>query len=414
MASVIFLLVGCSKDEKVEKDGNHLDSVEGVWEGTIQVPEQSLPIIVAFTQEEGMISIPIQGVMDYPLSSVKLKKEEIYFDMNLQGQEITFDGEVKDDMISGSFTQQGQTFPFELTRKEAEAGETVEIDVKGGKFQGHILTPEGEGPFPVMVIHAGSGPTDKDGNSLAMAGKNNSLKMVADYLLENNIATIRYDKRGIGENTKVGGKEEDLRFEDYVDDTAAWLEWAKKDDRFSDLGVIGHSEGSFIGMIAAQKADADIFISLAGPGRPFDEILLEQLAGTLPQNLLKESANIIAELKEGNEVSQVSAELDPIFRASVQPYLQSMLAYNPVEELKKLDAKVMIINGERDLQVLLKDANLLHEAKPEAELLILEKMNHVLKDAPEDEEGNLKTYTDPDMPLAEGLMDGIVTFLKQE
>lgn len=412
LVGVVLLFAGCGKEEKQEKVGGPLESVKGGWEGAIEVPEQPLPIIITFTKDDGTISIPNQGVNDYPLSNVKMDGQNIFFEMEIEGQKVTFDGEIAGKGISGSFKQQGQTFPFALMKMEAKKGDTVEIEVTGGKLQGLVSMPKGDGPFPVMVIIAGSGPTDKDGNSLAMAGKNNSLKMIADYLAAHDIASVRYDKRGIGENIALGGKEEDLRFEDYIDDAAAWLEWAKRDARFSKAGVIGHSEGSFIGMIAAEKAKAGNFVSLAGPGRPFDEVLMEQLAGALPEELLKEATAIIEELKAGKQVPTVSGELQAVFRPSVQPYLLSMLAYDPTEALKQLDAKVMIVNGERDMQVSVNDAQLLNEAKPGAQLLILEKMNHVLKDAPEDEEGNLATYTNPDLPLAEGLMEEIVMFLQ--
>lgn len=404
------LITACSQKDEVQEE-----DVKGVWEGAIQVPEQPLPIVITFAKEKDSISIPVQGLMDYPLSSVELDGDEIYIVMDLQGQKITFDGTVKSEKISGSFTQSGQSFPFELmkTEVEIEAGEAVEVKVADGTLAGLALIPDGEGPFPVMVIHAGSGPTDKNGNSLMMNGKNNSLKMIAEQLAENQIASIRYDKRGVGENTALGGKEEDLRFEDYIDDAASWLNWAKEDARFSKVGVIGHSEGALIGMIAAQQTDADLYISLAGPGRPFDDLLLEQLEDALSAELLKEAKDIIDELKADNEVANVSEELQAVFRLSVQPYLKSIMAYHPTEEIQQLKAQTFIVNGNHDLQVSVKDAELLQDAKPEAALLIVEEMNHVLKDAPQEEEENLATYTNPELPLAEGLMEGILKFLSE-
>lgn len=89
----------------------------------------------------------------------------------------------------------------------------------------------------------------------------------------------------------------------------------------------------------------------------------------------------------------------------------SWLQYNPVEQIKQLDARILLINGTADLQVPSSDAELLHQAK-DSDLLIIEKMNHVLKESPSDEQGNMATYTDPSIPLAEGLMDGIIEFIK--
>ncbi|EMF47927.1 Hydrolase, alpha/beta fold family [Planococcus halocryophilus Or1] len=166
-----------------------------------------------------------------------------------------------------------------------------------------------------------------------------------------------------------------------------------------------------IGMVAANEQPATSFVSLAGAGRPLDEVLLEQLTVQLPGNLLVESRDILVQLKEGNLVAQVSPELASIFRPSVQPYLISWLAYDPQKELAKLDMPILVIGGTTDLQVPLEDAELLKAAHEKAELLIIENMNHVLKTATAVPEENMATYSNPDLPLADGLIDGMVEFL---
>lgn len=402
-----------SKDKEEEKISVSLEMVEGVWEGSINVPNQPLPISLKFTKEEGLISIPIQGLSNHPLTNISISDEEITFNMPLPGQKLSFAGKLQDEKMAGTFTQQGQAFPFELTKVNDVAKEEYleELEVNGEKMIGQIEIPEGEGPFPLMIILAGSGPTDRNGNSLVMVGKNNSLKMIAEELAAEGIASIRYDKRGVGLNMGLVTKEEDLKFNHYIEDAVAWADFAKEDDRFSDVGIIGHSEGSLVGMIAAQEAEATVFVSLAGAGRPIDEILLEQLRKQLPSELLEESEEVVEKLKQGERVEEVSNELHSIFRPSVQPYMISWLQYNPIEQIKKLDARILLINGTADLQVPSSDAELLHQAK-DSELLIIEKMNHVLKESPSDETGNMATYTDPSLPLAEGLMDGIIEFIK--
>lgn len=294
-----------------------------------------------------------------------------------------------------------------------EVGEAVQVEVKGGTMHGLLQTPQGEGPFPVMIIIAGSGPTDKDGNSAVLPGKNDSLKMLAEDLAAQGVASIRYDKRGIGKNRSLGGEEEDIRFEHFIDDAKSWAQFAKEDKRFSKVGIIGHSEGSLIGMVAASKANADTFISIAGAGRSIDQVLLEQLAAQLPPNLLQESEDILEKLKQGEQVETFSVELQSLFRPSVQPYMISWLQYNPQEELQKLNCPVLIVNGNRDIQVSVLDAEALHKAKKDSELFIVEGMNHVLKEAPEDREGNMATYTNPDLPLAKNLIDNIISFLEK-
>lgn len=417
VAMVFLLLTACNKEKEEATEMSSLENIEGVWEGSINIPEQPLPIVIEFKADKGMISIPIQGLNDYPLTNAKLNGSDVFFDMNIQGQKLTFDGKVEQEKINGTFTQQGMTFPFELVKgsKEEEIDEDrlMEVKVEGGMMIGQLEIPEGDGPFPLMVIIAGSGPTDRNGNSIALPGKNNSLKMLAEDLAKEGVATIRYDKRGVGKNTTLAGKEEDLRFDHFIDDAAAWVQLAKDDARFSKVGIIGHSEGSLIGMVASQKADADAFISIAGAGRPIDEVLIEQLQAQLPANLLKESTETLEKLKQGEQVKTVSLELQSVFRPSVQPYMISWLQYDPVEQLKKLNKPILLVNGNTDIQVPVKDAELLHEAKKDSDLLIVDKMNHVLKEAPADREGNIATYSNPDLPLAKGLIDGIVEFLKK-
>jgi pimeloyl-ACP methyl ester carboxylesterase len=395
-----------------------MEKIEGKWEGAIKVPNQPLSIIIQFSKDGGKISIPVQGLNDYPFKTVKLTDADLFFDMNIQGITITFDGKVNNDKISGTFVQQGQSFPFELTKgskeqtEAVEAGDPVQVKLKDGTMQGLLQMPEGKGPFPLMIIIAGSGPTDRNGNSSLLPGKNNSLKMLAENLATQGIASIRYDKRAIGQNKSLAGKEEDIRFDNYIDDAAAWAQFAKEEQRFSKVGIIGHSEGSLIGMVAANQAKADSFISIAGAGRTIDEVLLEQLETQLPPKLKLEAKDILEKLKQGKQVPTVSAELQIIFRPSVQPYIISWLRYNPQEELAKLTCPVLILNGDRDLQVPIKDAEALHQAKKDSQMLIVKNMNHILKEAPEDREGNIAAYSNPDLSLAKGLVDGIVSFLK--
>ena len=393
-----------------------METIEGVWNGSIQIPNQPLPIILTFDKASGTISIPAQGLSGYALTSVTLNDTDVFFEMNIQRQRITFDGKVTQDNITGTFTQQGQSFPFELTKgspeEVVETGDVVQIAVENGTMDGLLEMPQGEGPFLLMVIIAGSGPTDHDGNSPVLPGKNNSLKMIAEGLAAEGVASIRYDKRGIRKNMGLAGKEEDLRFNHYIDDAAAWAQFAKNDARFSGVGIIGHSEGSLIGMVAAEQANVDVFISIAGAGRPIDQVLMEQLNAQLPTNLLEESNMILEALKQGEQVETISTELQSLFRSSVQPYMISWLNYDPAEQLKKLQVPVLLVNGNRDIQVPVKDAELLNDAKKDAGLLIVDKMNHILKESPENREGNIATYGNPDLPLAQGLMDGIIEFLK--
>src|SRR5690606_20762943 len=139
------------------------------------------------------------------------------------------------------------------------AEEAATLATPSGTVHGTLLVPPASGPVPIALLIAGSGPTDRDGNSAILPGANNSLKLIAEGLADSGIASRRYDKRGIGESAPAGPNEVDLRFDNYVDDAAAWVERLQADPRFSAITIIGHSEGSLIGMIAAERSGADAF-----------------------------------------------------------------------------------------------------------------------------------------------------------
>jgi hypothetical protein len=397
------------------------ETLTGEWNGSIEIPNQPLPIIIEFDHEEeltGTISIPVQGLQNYPLSTLKLENNELLFTMEMQGDYITFDGEVDEETISGTFTQHGQSFPFQLQKgdavvEEEEEGDFLQVETEHGTLYGELEAPEGDGPFPVVVIIPGSGPTDRDGNSPGLPGKNDSLKLLAEGLADNGIASLRYDKRGAGKNMQALVAEEEMRFDQFVEDAVSWVELLNEDDSYTNVGIIGHSQGSLTGTLAAQESEVDAFVSIAGAGNSIDEVLYNQLSEELNGELLNESEHILEQLKEGNEVENVSQELHSVFRPSVQAFTSSWMQYDPADEIAKLDTPTLIVNGDNDLQVSVEEAELLSEAKPEAELLLIESMNHILKEAPEDREGNLQTYGDADLPLADGLMDGIIAFFAE-
>ncbi|WP_077302860.1 alpha/beta hydrolase family protein [Virgibacillus pantothenticus] len=417
----VLTVAACKSVDETSKEKEATTDAIGYYEGEIDIPNQPLGLEVTLQKKDGELSgtmsIPMQGLSDYPLSTVEQKGEnELLFTMKIQNQIISFEGKIDSDQIAGTFKQNNQAFPFQLTKakKAIDAeGEFLQVETAYGTLSAEVKLPEGKGPYPVLLIIPGSGQTDRDGNTVGMAGKNNSLKLLADGLAEQGIATIRYDKRGVKKNSQAITKEEDMRLEQFVDDAVAFIDKLKTDDRFSTIGIIGHSQGSLVGMLAAQEQDIDAYISLAGLGRSIDQGLYDQLREQLPKKLLKESQDILKSLTERKTVDEVSTELQAVFRPSVQPFLISWMTYEPAAVIADVKAPTLIVQGEHDLQVSAKEADLLYEAAADAELLILEQMNHVLKDAPKDREQNLATYTNPDLPLAKGLLEGIGDFLAQ-
>ncbi len=290
--------------------------------------------------------------------------------------------------------------------------ETLRLQTANGQLEGTLTLPQNAGNHtPLVIIIAGSGPTDRDGNN-PMGVKAASYRLLAEDLARKGIAAFRYDKRGIAASGDAMLKEADLRFDTYVNDAVRWADTLRRSGRFGKQVIAGHSEGSLIGMLAAGEAPVQGFISLAGPGRGIDDILKDQLAG-LPDSLKKQADEGIDKLKKGEEVARPHPMLMSILRPSVQPYMISWMRYRPTETLKKLRIPVLIIQGERDLQVPASEAKLLKDALPTARLVLFGEMNHILKDSPADQGGNMATYMNPDLPLTPGLTTAIEKFVKE-
>lgn len=415
------MIVGCKDDHKGEDEKMGEEAqLTGKWSGKIEIPNMPLPIMITFEAGESIsatIDIPAQGIESYPFEKVTQEEEKLFLKLSIQGQEMTFDGTTAANEISGSFHQNGQTFPFQLKKDDETVGDEKEgefltIQTNHGEITGELALPKGEGPFPVLLIIPGSGPTDRNGNSQGMT--NDSLKMVAEELAENGVASLRYDKRGAGKNMKAVIDEEDLTLDDFVQDAINWIDELKTDDRFSRFGVIGHSQGSLVGILAAQQSKVDVFISVAGAGKTLDAVLEGQLEEQLSDKLLEESKTILAQMKQGKQVEQISKELQALFRPSVQPFLMSWMEYDPVVEIAKLQVPILLINGTNDLQVPVEDAKLLQKANEHTQLQIVDDMNHILKIAPTDRQGNLATYTNPSLPLAPEFVKALNAFLAEQ
>ncbi|ANH79782.1 alpha/beta hydrolase [Niabella ginsenosidivorans] len=286
----------------------------------------------------------------------------------------------------------------------------IVLETATGKIYGTLTLPHSGGAVPVVLFIAGSGPTDRNGNN-NMGLKTNCTLQLAHALAAAKIASVRYDKRGVAESVGAAKSEASLRFDDYIADARAWMDLLRKDSHFSKLVVAGHSEGSLIGMIAT-PGHADKFISLAGAGTSADTILKTQLQ-KLPQNLYETAVKTIDSLKRGDEVKDVNPNLQQLFRPSIQPYLISWFKYDPQTEIKKLKIPVLIIQGTKDLQITVADAQKLKTAQPKSTLVIIGNMNHVLKNIPGEQAENMQSYSNPELPVNDTLVHTIIDYIKK-
>lgn len=195
-------------------------------------------------------------------------------------------------------------------------------------------------------------------------------------------------------------------------DAVAWLDVLRAEPRASRVFLLGHSEGALVATLAAQQAEVAGLVVVAGA--PAGRVIERQLAASsVPEALQDASRRIVAALEAGRTVSDVPTELAPLFRPSVQPYLASWLPLDPTAELARVRAPVLVVQGTTDLQVGLDDARRLAAARPGAELVLIEGMNHVLKWASPGRAANLASYADPNLPLVQGLEATVETFLKR-
>jgi alpha-beta hydrolase superfamily lysophospholipase len=287
--------------------------------------------------------------------------------------------------------------------------QTLSLQVPDGRLQGTLLLPRTESPPPVALLIAGSGPTDRDGNN--PMGRNDSLKRLAQALAKRGIASLRYDKRGVGKSASVAPEESQLSVDEYVSDAVAWARLLEADSRFGAVVLIGHSEGALIASLAEPAVKPAALITIAGSGRPIGQLLREQLQGRLPPPLLATANYLIDELDAGRRHAQVPDALQVLFRPSVQPYLISLFRKDPAAAFGQTTAPALIIQGTHDIQVEQLDAQSLQRARTDAELAMIAGMNHVLRIVPRDYELQIASYDQPELPIAHALVERIARFL---
>lgn len=273
-------------------------------------------------------------------------------------------------------------------------------------IDGTLLIPTDIEKPNLAIIIAGSGPTDRNGNQNLL--KNNSLKKLAEGLSKEGIATFRYDKR-IVKQIRRNNVDMNIRFDDFIIDAISILEHFKNSDAFNKVYIVGHSQGSLVGVVAA-KQGADGFISLAGAGKPIDEVIIDQVTNTAPI-FTDDTKRVFSILKDGKTTTDYPRALESIFNLDTQPFMMSWMSYNPQEEIRDLEIPILIINGTKDLQVSEEEANLLHSANSNSTLKIIQKMNHILVPIEGDTLENSKSYNESQRKISEELIKTIVSFI---
>jgi len=291
----------------------------------------------------------------------------------------------------------------------AQKYSTEEVYIKSFddvKLSGTLLYPtKFDLPVDLVIIISGTGPTDRNGNSGEMT--NDAIKLLAEGITQKKIASFRYDKRGVGKSLHASIQEKDLVIEDYVKDVVSLVQHFENDERFYSISIIGHDDGALIGILAAQKVRVKQFISISGCGRTANLLLEDQLEKQYNKHQTKV---ILDSLKLGFNVEELG-QLNYLMRSSVQHYMRSWFAYDPAVEISKLTCRVLIIQGDNDVQVKVKEGDMLYSSKPDADYYTISKMNHVFREIKGNFSDNIKSYYNPDLPISEKLTKKIVKFL---
>jgi pimeloyl-ACP methyl ester carboxylesterase len=288
----------------------------------------------------------------------------------------------------------------------------MEIDTKYGSLEGTLTKPQDTAHMPAVLIIPGSGPTDRDGNDPKLGLDSDLYKIIAQGLADQGIASLRYDKRGVGASSSPADMKAPITLETYVSDVIAALEAIEKVPDVAGVFLLGHSEGGLLSVLAAQEHRPRGLILLATPGRTLAEIISQELrAASVSPDLRQRADEIIEELLQGHTVQDVPPGLQRLFPAKAQPYLISVLGIDPAHVLATDDLPTLILQGTNDLQTKPEDAERLKEAQPDATLIELPRVNHVMRQADPDRKANLATYDKPDLPIDPRIVPAITAFV---
>lgn len=299
----------------------------------------------------------------------------------------------------------------------AVAPASTEITAPGPLAPLHgTLLDAGQGA-PVVLIVPGSGPTDRDGNN-PYGVKAASYRLLAEALAGKGISSVRIDKRGMFASKAAVADANAVTIADYAGDVRAWVASARAATGARCIWLLGHSEGGLVVLAAGDAADVCGIILVSASGRPFGTLIRDQIHAN-PANsvVFDEVDKTLAKLEAGEhaDVTGLHPGLLTLFNPAVQGYLIDLLRYKPVDLAARTRAPMLIVQGQSDIQIGEADARALAAARPDATLVLLPGVNHVLKQVGDaDRAANVASYANPDLPIDPGVVDAIAGFVKEK
>lgn len=386
-------------------------TLDGDWHGTLDTPTGAhLRLLFHFSHEGGALKAQFTSVDQSPVVfPAPATLDDHHLTIALP-RDSSFDGTLSADgkSIVGDFIK-GVKLPLTLVPGSldvpvlhpAEPGDML-VETPTGKLAATLIR---KGPVGAVLLN-GSGGANRDGNSVENGGRN-TYRLIAEGLAAQNISSLRYDKRGVGESAGAVAREDDITMPLMVDDARHVAATLKNILAARCVWLVGHSEGAVVALQAAQdNPDICGLVLLASPGRPVMTILRDQFSRFLPPASQPKAYAIIAAIEAGKPMGDVPAELQSIFRPSLMPYWRSQLGVDPPRLAARLKVPMLLLQGDADVQIsLADDAKALARAKPDAVLKIEPGVNHSQRIAKDDHE------TGP-APLAPGVIENIAGFIK--
>lgn len=419
-STILVLLLGCTSPSEA-----HFP--DGSWEGIATLDDTQFFISLRSEQQQLFVSIGEMLAADMIAENVQFKKNAWTFSVHLGTDTMQFvlSPHETDESFSGKLLYQsrsgklvlypGRYAPIHRKLEQPErTGDAVSLETPRGTLQGTYVRPEGNGPFPTVLIIAGSGPTDRDGNSELIVSSNDNLWHLAHQLKEAGIASLRYDKFGVGESMP-----EDLSliqmttFDDYVEDAVLWSRYLLQQDRVSTLGVLGHSEGSLIALLTARQVDLDFVVSVAGNGDPIDNQMVKQVS-----RINEEAAEILRQRLDQVKHAQYTLTgnllVDSLIPLGHEAYLESWMQYDPSAILRTTETPTLVIWGDRDERLVNEDDLFSQQHMPDHITFIeIQDMGHMLRKATSDIDLE-RSYRDRTMELHPEFLHQIITYILQE